>query len=315
MNQGNKLLDCADDWMNREPITVLTSDSVHTIAKIMADQKIGCVLVMGRDKRTLFGKEDGKLEGIITDTDIVRKVVAQNRSPEKVKAQEIMTHPLKTIEPNYPMIEISRLMTDHKIKRLPVLNEDGMLKGIITISDVMYSMVKLGRLYDLGQLVRYVVKKEVKTENVVDVMLLKNWMHKEIVMMAPHQTILDAAKLMHEHKLGALPVVENEILQGIITDTDIVRKIAQVSFSPSTTLVDHVMTKKLICGNPQQTLMDAGAIMTQNKIKRIPILEEGKLVGIISVTDIINIMLQMNNISHAHKIITQMLYKGHADFF
>lgn len=111
--------------MNSPAITVSPSASVWTVAKKMRDQKIGSVIVT-RGSEPL---------GIVTDRDIVLKMVAKNALPSKMKARDIMSSPLTTIESERDIVEAARLMRSHGVKRLAVTYKNE-LAGIVTVSDL-----------------------------------------------------------------------------------------------------------------------------------------------------------------------------------
>lgn len=120
-------------------------------------------------------------------------------------------------------------------------------------------------------------------------MLVKEAMTKNVIVINPDTTIKDAAKIMSEQRVGSLVVVENEKLVGIITELDIIWKVVASEVDPKTTLVRDIMTKKVVTISADQTLEDATQLMVENKIKKIPVVENNKIVGIITATDIISI--------------------------
>ncbi len=315
MNQGNKLQDCADDWMSRDLKVIEPDSNVQLAAQMMAKEEVGSLIVKKQDKNSIFGFKEAKIEGIVTDTDIVRKVIAKNLAPEAIQIHKIMSSPVKKIPSNYPMIEICRMMTDYKIKRLPVVKE-GHLKGMMSITDVMYAMVKLGRFYDLGKFVDEYSSKKVEDDKAEDVMKVKKWMTKPVLTINKETTMLAASQIMEQKKLGALPVTAGPgYVIGIITDTDMVKKIAATSLDPATAQVQEMMTKDIITGRPEQSLFEVVQLLAEKKLKRLPITDDNNyLLGIISITDIISILLQLNNVSQAQKLV-KMLYKGTADYF
>jgi len=315
MNQGNKLQDCADDWMSRDLKTIDPKSTVQDAAKVMTEEEIGSILVKTKDKNGIFGYKEGQLQGIVTDTDIVRKVIAQNIPPENVLVSKIMSSPVKKIPANFPMIEICRIISDQKIKRLPVV-KDGHLKGMMSITDVMYAMAKLGRFYDLGKFVDEFSTKKVVDDKQEDVMKLEKWITTPVITVNKQTTVISAAQTMNQRKLGCLPVVAGQgYVIGIITDTDIVRKIAATSLDPGTALVEELMTKDVITARPTQSLIEVAQTLVSKKLKRIPVTDDNNyLLGVISITDIISILLQLNNVSNAQKLV-KMLYKGTADYF
>jgi len=120
-------------------------------------------------------------------------------------------------------------------------------------------------------------------------MLVKEAMTKNVIIINPDTTIKDAAKIMSEQRVGSLVVIENEKLVGIITELDIIWKVVASELDPKTTLVRDIMTKKVVTISADQTLEDATDIMVENKIKKLPVIEGNKIVGIITATDIISI--------------------------
>ena len=97
---------------------------VRDIAKLMSDKKIGSVLV----------EADGDF-GILTERDIVSKIIAGGKNPEKVKAKDIMTYPVFTIGPDAELYMISKIFNEKSFRRLPVV-ENGEVIGILTTKDV-----------------------------------------------------------------------------------------------------------------------------------------------------------------------------------
>lgn len=121
----------------------------------------------------------------------------------------------------------------------------------------------------------------------------------EVVTIAAGQTIHDAIGKLNEHSIGALIVMaEGEEIVGIITERDILRECgnrcdrlldsasAEETVCPS--LVQNVMTKDLVIGVPDDDLNYVMGVMTRNRIRHLPILDDGSLAGIISIGDLVN---------------------------
>ncbi|MCX6821973.1 MAG: CBS domain-containing protein [Candidatus Aenigmarchaeota archaeon] len=124
-------------------------------------------------------------------------------------------------------------------------------------------------------------------------MLVKEAMTKNVIVVNPDATIKDAAKIMTQQRVGSLLVIEGNKLVGIITELDIIWKVVAGDLNPKITLVRDVMTKQVVSVKANQTLEDATQIMVENSIKKLPVLESDKLVGIITATDLISVQPKM----------------------
>lgn len=116
--------------MKRNVITVEKGTSILEATKIMDKKNIGCVVVTER----------GKPVGIVTEKDILRKVFAKEKDKTS-KVEVIMSSPLVTIEGKMNYCDTAEIMSKHKIRRLPVM-EDGRLVGIITMRDLLPNCIE-----------------------------------------------------------------------------------------------------------------------------------------------------------------------------
>ena len=112
--------------MTSDPRSLESGSGVVEAARLMRDKDVGIVPVV----------QDGKLVGTVTDRDIATRVVAEGRSPESVTVGEIASRNLVTIDPQQDLDEALRLMARHQVRRLPVVEEDGTLVGIVAQKDV-----------------------------------------------------------------------------------------------------------------------------------------------------------------------------------
>lgn len=109
--------------------TIEPGERVSTAAQMMAESDIGCLIVIG----------DGVLEGVVTDRDIVTRCVGKNHVPQRCKISDHMTSPAITVEGSTDIIDAARIMTEEKITRLPVIEEDSMV-GLASLSDMALAM-------------------------------------------------------------------------------------------------------------------------------------------------------------------------------
>jgi len=114
------------DVMTSEPCTIDAGKSVAYAAKMMRDEDVGLAPIV----------EDDKLIGMLTDRDIAIRVVAEGRNPEQVTVAEVASRQIVTVDSQQDLDEALRIMAKHQVRRLPVVEEDGRLVGVVAQADV-----------------------------------------------------------------------------------------------------------------------------------------------------------------------------------
>lgn len=99
-------------------------------------------------------------------------------------------------------------------------------------------------------------------------------------------SIVDAAKLMRGEDAGIAPIVDGERLVGVLTDRDIAVRVVAEGKDPSTTKVEEIASENLVTVEPEQDLDDALRLMAQHQVRRLPVVDDGKLVGIVAQADV-----------------------------
>jgi CBS domain-containing protein len=100
------------------------------------------------------------------------------------------------------------------------------------------------------------------------------------------EPVVDAARLMREQHVGSLPVTDNEKLVGMITDRDITTRVVAEAADPKMISVGDVYSRDLISVEPDQDLDEALRLMARHQVRRLPVIENGSLVGIVAQADI-----------------------------
>jgi len=118
------------------------------------------------------------------------------------------------------------------------------------------------------------------------VILVRDIMTKPVVTISENRSAKYAGELMKKTRKGALVVVRKGKPVGIITDSDLIRKIVAKNVKPSSVKVKDIMSKPLVVVRPDDSIVEATRKMKRSNIKRLPVIENGKLVGMISLTDI-----------------------------
>ena len=117
--------------------------------------------------------------------------------------------------------------------------------------------------------------------------LLKAKGEGPVYAVTPQDTVFDAVTRMVEHRVGAMLVKEGEVIAGIVTERDYLRFIAVKGRTARDTPVSDIMTAKVIYVTPDTTLDDVMTIMTAQRIRHVPVLDNDKLLGIISIGDVV----------------------------
>ena len=115
--------------MNSPPLIVATHfDSIFTVSNLMKEGNVGSIIIMDQNTDPV---------GIITERDIVRRVISYGKDPKITKALEIMSKPLITVEADTYLYDVAKKMVKNKIRRLPVVKNNNTLIGIVTVTDVI----------------------------------------------------------------------------------------------------------------------------------------------------------------------------------
>jgi CBS domain-containing protein len=109
----------------------------------------------------------------------------------------------------------------------------------------------------------------------------------KLLSISPDASVLDALKLMAEREVGALVVLEGEKLAGIFSERDYARKVILHGKSSKDTPVSEIMTHKVVCVRPDQSVEDCMALMTDKRIRHLPVLQNEKVIGVISIGDVV----------------------------
>ena len=117
--------------------------------------------------------------------------------------------------------------------------------------------------------------------------ILKSKPDQAVYTITPTASVFDAVKLMAEKNIGALLVMEGETIVGVITERDYARKIVLMARSSKDTSVRDIMTSAVMYVRPDQTSEECMVLMTENRLRHLPVLDSGKLIGLISIGDLV----------------------------
>lgn len=108
----------------------------------------------------------------------------------------------------------------------------------------------------------------------------------------PDETVYAALEMMNQKNLGALAVLENDRLVGLISERDYARKVALAGRASRETPVHEVMTRRVMSGRPEETVEQCMALMTDKHFRHLPVMEDGELLGMVSIGDMVKAIIE-----------------------
>jgi CBS domain-containing protein len=246
-----------NDIMSQDVVTTTPDITMDVVAKTMGEMHIGSLIVLVDDEPI----------GIITERDLLSHVLAQGIDPKKIKVERVMSSPLISINPLATIKEAAQTMIKMK-GRLAVL-ESGVLVGIITASDLIKSMPQV-------------------TETIIWV---NKYMTKDVVMKDGATLVSSIVNIMGKKRIGSVVITSEGEPVGIFTERDLVSTFLAKGKSLDIQ-VGEACSKPLIAIPSRTTVNDAAFIMTSKHIKRLPIVEDQDLIGIITARDLVEAYAQ-----------------------
>jgi CBS domain-containing protein len=138
-------------------------------------------------------------------------------------------------------------------------------------------------------------------------------MTSHVVTADPKTTVADAAVLMTRYKIGCIIVKSNTEPEGLITESDVIAKVVSKDIKASEITIDEIMTKNLIVIDPGSELNQAARLMAKNDIRRLPVVNKGVLVGILTSTDVVMVSPELTEILVESAKMTNPVEYGDAE--
>jgi len=216
--------------------------------------------------------------GIVTETDLIRKVLAKGMDSSLTRVDQIMTSPLLTITPDRPMLDANHLMETNHVRHLCVSDEEEIV-GVISVRDLVRYFIDSegGPIRDLDNVFR-------------PLSVLRVLMQTTMETIASERTVLEATQRMAEKRIGSLLVLEAGDMVGIVTETDVVRKVIAAGLPARSTSVGGVMNAPLIQIDINDTAREASRLMAEKRIRHLAVTEDNKVVGLLSVRDLVKVV-------------------------
>jgi len=256
------------DFMHRYLEVVPRYTTAAVAAERMGARRIGCVLVESGDPKA-------GPSGIVTETDLVRKVLAMGFDPTVTMVDGVMVSPILTIAGERSMLDASHLMETHHVRHLCAV-EAGEIVGLISVRDLVRSFVdsESGPVCELDRVYRP----------------LSVLMATTLATIRSEEFILAAAQQMREKRVGSLLTIEAGEIVGIVTESDLVRKGLASNQDAGSTRISTVMSSPLIGIDINRTIRDASKVMAERGVRHLAVRESGKIVGVLSIRDLVKMV-------------------------
>ena len=241
----------AREFMSKKLVSAHTGSNVSRAVKSMVDHDIGSVIV----------EDSGGPVGIFTERDLLSKVLARQRKLEEPVLMEVMTPSFNILSPEATLTDAAKIMREKK-GRLVVFEGEKPI-GMITSTDIVREIGNFGRRFDF---------KSAYSGNVYEE--------------GPRSKVELIVQLMDKRRVGSVLVSEGRFSRGIFTERDLLRAILTSEFSMDS-YVENYSTHYLITAEEDIDGLDAAKIMIERRIKRLPLVRSGKIVGIVTARDLV----------------------------
>ena len=132
--------------------------------------------------------------------------------------------------------------------------------------------------------------------------------HRDVISIAEEATVMEAAKIMRDQRIGSLVVIRTEKVVGIFTERDLLSRVVAGQLDPLETIIKDVMTTPVACCQPTTRLAECRSVMTTKRIRHLPVVKENKLLGLISSGDIL--ALEFGERQQTIEYLHEYLYEG-----
>ena len=269
------------DIMQKEVVLIDKDQNIQDALKLIEKHKISRLPVINTNQDHV--KE---LVGIITEKDIALRLGSSkygNLAPSHFHASTVMTPDPLTVESNRSIGVAAKTMIENKVGGMPVVDE-GEIVGIITKTDFLNTC--RGRPFN-----------EITVEE---------RMTRDLITISAYERLVHARRLIIDENIGRIPVLEDAELEGIITAKDIAnsmisfRKVVPDKYKHArirNLLVEDVMTQNVKKISKAASLDEAAAFMLENNFSGLPVVDGKDLVGIITKTDLLNFIVELEEVS------------------
>lgn len=269
------------DIMKEEIVMVDKDQNIQDALKLMKKHKISRLPVVNVNSEHVR-----ELVGMVTEKDIALRLGSSKYGklpPSHFHVSTVMEQDPLVVEKNQSLGKVAKQMIDEKVDGMPVISNDEVV-GVLTKTSFLE--ICRGKPYSSKK--------------------ISERMQTDIITVSPSDRLVHARRCLIDNGIGRLPVVEDDILVGILTAKDVAnamisfRKIVPDKYKNSrirNLLVEDVMTQNVKTIDKESSLEDVANMMLENRFSGIPVEDEGSLMGIITKTDLINYIVELEEVN------------------
>jgi len=267
-------------YCRRPASTIEPDESLRSAAQRIEKEGMGCLVVASGDKPI----------GVLTDRDLTLRVLAEGRDPEATCVRDVLRRSVTTIRDTASLAEASASMGRHGVRRLPVVDGEGAMLGVVAADDVL--RVVASEVEALAGVASAQVPEGAPAPSPQQpgeaAQRAAGHYHKDVVCLPAEASVKKAAEEMKSEGVGCVVATENGgNAVGLVTDRDLVLRVIAVGRDPESTAVSSVMSTPLASAEPDQPLEVLLQTMRTRAVRRVPVLSGGRAVGIVTYDDVL----------------------------
>jgi CBS domain-containing protein len=237
----------------------------------------------------LVVEKEGKLLGVVTDRDLALAVVAGRHCPASSRVRDVMSRPSARVDADAPLRRAIEAMHHGGVRRVPLMNRNGRVQGVLAADDVVRLIA--GELAGLAGVAaaqsQAIPGDDLRGGSVSSARAAEHYL-KPVLCARQDASAAQTCNEMKSQAVGSAVVVdEDSRAVGIVTDRDLVLRVVAAGLDPETTPIAAVMSRPVACVEADAPIEDVIETMRAHAVRRMPVLRNGKPVGIVTYDDLV----------------------------
>jgi len=263
---------CIQDIMTTDVVTIAPDAFLANAYALLREKRISIIIV----------KQEQRAVGLLTERDVIG-IMHENINPSQTTVASVMTSPVTTVAQNMKLFDAYSVLTEHHFRHLVVADDDGLLAGVVTLTDMLDGM---------------------GMEHFVDLKQVTAIMSTNLIRVRQHDSLRLVIDLMHRHRISCVIVADEWKPVGIITERDIV-KYSDPDIQPDDIKVSSVMSSPVRTLNDHAYIPEVNKVMHEERLRHMVVVDHhGRLSGLISQSDLTGCM-DVGYVAYLKNVIEQ----------